>query len=380
MRLRWLAALALVIGCKGATPDNSSSSASGTAQSAAASNSSTPSAAVSVASSAIPDPPKPAADEPPRAIDMHVDTPWQVKYKGRNIALTDGMASMEALKTGKYGGIVYPIYIPDYLHDDHPTIQDATEIFATIDAIIKAHPDVLHAYTDGPTPPGKVTAYVSIEGGGCFAQDITKIDEFIARGVIFVGPVHWHDTPLATSATGADKKKRGFSELGKKFAARVYEAGGLVDVSHMSDKSFADLVPIAEKYGAPIVATHSNARKLLNHPRNLTDDQLKIIAKTGGIAGLNFYEKFVAKKKADVDDLVKHALHMIEVAGIDHVGIGSDLEGGDPAKGLENAGKIQALAAGLRKAGLSAEDVHKIFSENVKRVLKWVEGHRKKKE
>jgi membrane dipeptidase len=236
---------------------------------------------------------------------------------------------------------------------------------------------VLHPYVKGPTPPGKITAIVSIEGAGCFAKDITQIDRFIQRGVRFIGPVHWHDSDLSTSATGKDKKN-GLSPLGKKFCERVYEQGALIDVSHMSDRGFDDLVKIAEKYGAPIVATHSNARAVTRHNRNLSDEQLRIIGKTKGIAGLNFYEKFVSNKgKATVDDLVEHALHMIKVAGVDHVGIGSDFEGGEPAKGLENAGRVQALAEGLRKRGVSPEDVHKIFSENAKRVLAWTEAHKK---
>lgn len=378
-----LLSLALAAACGDKTPSTSANEASSSAAEAKSSGSAATSGAKPNASAApttvelVLDPP-PKADDPPRAIDMHVDTPWQVKYKDRPVSLPTGDATMEKLKKGNYGGIVYPIYIPDYLHDNNPTIKDADEIFDTIDQIIDAHGDTLHPFMKGPTPAGKITAYVSIEGGGCFADDITQIDRFIARGVVFVGPVHWHDSELATSATGKNKKA-GFSKKGKDFAARVYEAGGLMDVSHMSDKSFKDLVPIAEKYEAPLVATHSNARKVTKHARNLSDEQLEAIAKSGGVVGLNFYEKFVSKKSPDIDDLVKHALHMIEVMGIDHVGIGSDFDGGDPAKGLEDTSKVPALAAALRKAGLSAEDVHKIFSENVKRVIRWSIEHRKKK-
>jgi len=323
----------------------------------------------------------PRAEDPPRALDMHVDTPWQVKFKGRSVNLSEGHATMAALKAGKYGGIVYPIYIADYLHDDHPTIQDADEIFDTIDKIIARHADVLHSVEKGPTPPGKISAYVSIEGAGAFAADITQIDRFIERGVIFIGPVHAHDSPLSTSATGEKKGKQGLTDIGKKFCERVYANGALVDVSHMSDRGFNDLLPIAEKFGAPIVATHSNARAVTNVPRNLSDEQLRAIAKTGGVAGLNFYAMFVKKGGggADIDDLVKHALHMIDVAGIDHVGIGSDFDGGTPAKGLDDASKLQDLARALRKAGVSAADVHKIFSENTKRMIRWTAEHRKKK-
>lgn len=379
MSRAYVVALALALfGCGEKSPAASSAPSASPQPSAAAQAPSAAASASPIASAApvAPEAP-PSASDPPRAIDMHVDTPWQVKFKGRPASLPEGHATMAGLTQGNYSGIVYPIYIPDYLHDSNPTIQDAEEIFDTIDAIVAAHPDVLHPHSKGPTPKGMITAYASIEGGGCFAKDITQIDRFIARGVVFVGPVHWHDSELSTSATGKDKKKRGLTDVGKKFAARVYERGGIMDVSHMSDKGFEDLVPIAEKYGAPIVATHSNARAVTKHARNLSDKQLEIIAKTGGVVGLNFYDKFVSSKGgADIDDLVKHAMHMVEVMGADHVGIGSDYDGGDPIKGLEDASKIGSLAKALRKAGLSAEDVHKIFSENVKRVVRWSDERR----
>lgn len=314
-----------------------------------------------------------APSGPPRAIDMHVDTPWQVRFKGKSIDVPGtGQAAIDAIQKGKYGGIVYPIYIADHLHDNNPTIKDADLIFDTIDKIVAKHSDVLWPHTKGPTPDGKITAYVSIEGAGAFSADIKQIDRFIARGVIFVGPVHWHDDALATAATGDDGQKRGLSKLGKQFCERVYAAGGIVDVSHMSDKSFDDLIPIAEKYGAPIVATHSNARAIADHVRNLTDAQLRIIKKTGGVAGLNFYDKYVrVKGTASVDDLVAHAKHMIDIAGVESIGIGTDFDGGTPPPDLPDAGHMQELAEALKKAGVSEADVHKIFGENTKRVIAW---------
>src|SRR5262249_50502137 len=163
----------------------------------------------------------------------------------------------------------------------------------------------------------------------------------------------------------------GLTEVGKKFCERVYSHGALIDVSHLSDQSFADLVPIAKKYGAPIVATHSNSRALAAHPRNLTDDELRTIGETGGVAGLNFHSPFVSKKQDPaLDDVVAQAEHMIAVAGIDHVAIGSDFDGGiDPADGLDDASMLPALAERLSRKGLSREDILKIFSMNALRIL-----------
>ena len=180
--------------------------------------------------------------------------------------------------------------------------------------------------------------------------------------------MHAHDDALATSATGADRA-HGLSEVGKRFCRRVYADGALVDVSHMSDASFADLAAIAEELKVPIVATHSDARALSAVPRNLTDEQLRRIAASGGVAGLNLYHDFIKVGGGTMSDVVAMVKHMVEVAGIDYVAIGSDFDGGDAVSGLEDAGKLQELAAALRKAGLADGDIRKIFAKNALRVL-----------
>jgi membrane dipeptidase len=178
---------------------------------------------------------------------------------------------------------------------------------------------------------------------------------------------------ITASRTSASSSAHGFTDLGKQFCERVYSHGALVDVSHLSDKAFADLVPIAKKYGAPIVATHSNSRAIARHPRNLTDEELRIIGETGGVAGLNFHSPFVSgKQDPTIDDVIVQLEHMIKLAGIDHVAIGSDFDGGiTPAKGLDDASMLPALAARLKRKGMSHEDVLKIFSMNALRILGW---------
>ncbi|MFO0585996.1 MAG: membrane dipeptidase [Polyangiaceae bacterium] len=305
-------------------------------------------------------------------VDLHVDVPWQVNDKGRDPLLLEGHASAANLTAGQYVGIVFPIYLSDKLHDgDGPRIEDAETMLGTIQKIIRTAG--VFVPPGQAAEPGKITGFVSIEGAGAFAVDITKIDAFIDRGVRVIGPVHQKDNRLSTSATGDDREKFGLTDTGKKFCERVYSRGALIDVSHMSDKAFADLVPIAAKYGAPIVATHSNARAVADQSRNLTDAQLRKIAETGGVAGLNFHSHFVnGKPKSTMDDLVKQAEHMIKVAGVDHVAIGSDFDGGiKPPTGLDDASKMPALATALKKRGMSHGDVLKVFSLNALRVLGW---------
>jgi membrane dipeptidase len=303
-------------------------------------------------------------------VDLHVDVPWQVHFKGRDPALPEGHATVGTLTAGAYGGIVFPIYLPDYLNKTGPLVSDAEAILGTIEKIIRTSSVFLPP--GKAAEPGKITSFVSIEGAGAFAEDITQIDRFIERGVRLIGPVHAKNNGLASSATGS-AVQFGFTEVGRQFCERVYTDGALIDVSHLSDKGFSELVPIAKKFGAPIVASHSNARAVAGHPRNLTDDELRIIGETGGVAGLNFHSPFVnGSSEARMDDVITQLDHMIKVAGVDHVAIGSDFDGGiKPAEGLGDASMLPALAARLKQKGMSEEDILKVFSLNALRVLGW---------
>jgi membrane dipeptidase len=310
-------------------------------------------------------------DPPLMVVDLHVDVPWQVHFKGRSLDLGDGMARLDALAKGGYGGIVFPIYLPDKAHKDGAHIADADAIFGTIEKIIAKNP-VFLPLRSPYAEPGRISTFLAIEGAGAFAADITQIDRFIDRGLRLVSPAHAKNTALSSSATG-EKTDHGLTDLGKAFCDRVYARGALIDVSHVSDAAFDDIAAIAAKYGAPVVATHSNARALAHHPRNLTDDQLRLIGRTGGVAGINFHADFVAGgASATLEDVVRQVEHMVKVAGPEHVAVGSDFDGGiTPPEGLEDASTFPVLAAALRKRGMTYEAVLAIFSLNALRVLGW---------
>lgn len=291
-------------------------------------------------------------------------------FKERPRTNPEGPATAERLRLGRYAAVVYPIYLPDYLHDGHPTVADADAIFDTIDAIVAEDASLVSASglpEPGLVPEDKVAVLVSIEGAGAFADDIAQIDRFIRRGVRFVGPVHARDNRLGGAATG--KERGGLTDVGKAFCERVYAAGALVDVSHLSERGFRDLVPIAKRFGAPIVATHSNARAKKDHARNLTDKQLRVIAETGGVAGLNLHRGFLGGQK--LSSIVAMVKHMVAVAGVEHVAIGSDFDGGTPPSGLADASTLPSLASALVAAGMTEADVRKIMATNALRVLEW---------
>lgn len=304
-------------------------------------------------------------------VDLHVDLPWQVHFKKRSDALVEGMARPDTLRAGAYGGLVMAIYLPDYLHDDGAHIEDAEAVYQTIVRLIGKNPLFLPLLSPR-AQPGRVATWLGIEGAGAFAADPPAIDRFIDRGTRVIGPVHQKNSPLASSATG-ERVSWGLTDVGKQLARRIYQRGALVDVSHCSDAAFDDVAAIAAEHGAPIVATHSNARKLAPSPRNLTDAQLKAVAKSGGVVGLNLHAPFVAKgNEATIADVVAQVEHMAAVAGIDHVAVGSDFDGGiKPAKGMEDPARFVDLARALRKRGMAEGDVLKVFSLNALRVLAW---------
>ena len=254
-----LVAACALMGCNRPAADAGETSAAPSPSAAPVTTSS------AAAASAAPPEPKPSPrlalpSEGFGVVDLHVDTPWRVHFKGRDKSLPEGHATIDKLREGNVAAVVYPLYIPDYANDNDPRVKDADEIFETVDAIVAAHDELVPAVAPGSAeerrglevPAGKIGVFFAIEGAQAFAEDITQIDRFIARGVRLVGPVHYHDDDLASAATG--KKDRGLTDLGKAFCRRVYEAGALVDVSHMSDRSFDDLVPIAAEHDAPIVA------------------------------------------------------------------------------------------------------------------------------
>lgn len=213
----------------------------------------------------------------------------------------------------------------------------------------------------------------AFEGAEPLGWELSSAERWAARGVRLFGLVHVYDNALASSSgQGFAKRGYGLSRRGRELVRHVHGAGGIVDISHASDEAVADVLRHALAAGRPVVATHSNARAVARHPRNLTDAQLRGIAESGGVVGINFHSPFLlgGKGSAEIADVVRHIRHVARVAGVGHVAIGSDFEGGiRAAKGLEDVRGFPRLAAALRRSGFSSQDVAAIFGGNARRVL-----------
>jgi membrane dipeptidase len=302
-------------------------------------------------------------------VDLHVDIPWLVHFKRRPRSLDEGQASIAHLAEGKYVGLVFPIYLPDGPHGDASRIEDADDVYHSIESIIASN-DIFRPLNARFATRGHISAFLAIEGAGAFSRDPRQIERFLARGLRLVSPCHAKNGPLASSATDVSVPY-GLTSVGTELCERVYSGGALVDVSHVSDRSFSDISAIARRYGAPVVATHSNARAIARHPRNLTDEQLRTIGESGGVAGVNFHSPYVnGSNDSRTTDVIQQIEYMVGIAGLDHVAIGSDFDGGiTPPRDLPNAGALPLLAAALRERGMSDGDILRVFSLNALRVL-----------
>ncbi len=204
-----------------------------------------------------------------------------------------------------------------------------------------------------------------IENGYAVGLDIDNVDRFRSRGVAYMTLCHNGDNDLCDSHKG-NHEHNGLSEFGKQVVARMNKVGMMVDLSHASEKSFWDAMECSSK---PIICSHSSSRALCDHTRNLTDDQMRALAAAGGVAQVCLYSGFLKKGgNATVEDAVRHIMHMIDVMGVDHVGIGSDFDGGGGLPGLEDASWFVSLTERLMAEGLSDSDLSLVWGLNFLRV------------
>lgn len=212
---------------------------------------------------------------------------------------------------------------------------------------------------------GEKAVVLGIENGYAIGSDISNVERFRNRGVAYMTLCHNGDNDICDSAKGQNEHN-GLSEFGRQVVLEMNRVGMMVDLSHAGEKSFYDAVEVSQ---APIICSHSSARALCNHPRNLTDDQMKALAGVGGVAQVCMYDGFIKEEPgANIHDAVRHIMHMIDVMGIDHVGIGTDMDGGGGLIGLEDASTLVNLTRLLMAQGLSFRDLEKIWGGNFIRV------------
>jgi membrane dipeptidase len=215
---------------------------------------------------------------------------------------------------------------------------------------------------------GRQAALISVEGAGLIGCSVEGLERACREGVRLVN-LTWN-FENALSGSNDEGAGRGLTPLGRQFVDRCFDLGVLVDVSHLSDPGFWDVMALAR---GPVVASHSNARALCAHKRNLTDDQFRALVQNGGVVGINLYAEFLGDDP-DVDTVLRHIFRFLELGGERHIGIGADLDGCDRLpkgiSGVEDMGKIYEA---LLRAGVSEALAYDIFFGNFMRLFERIE-------
>jgi membrane dipeptidase len=364
-------------------------------------------------------------------VDTHADTPQRFLDEGFDIGSTDhddvGHLSLDKARSGNLAGEFFSIWVDPETNQGH----FARHTFDLIDSVYEQaarHPDrMMMAFSvadiERAHQQHKLAALMGIEGGHSIENDIRLLRDYYRLGVRYM-TLSWSNTNEWADSSGDinDAKVQhhdGLTGFGKQVVLEMNRLGMMVDISHVADKTFWDTIAVTK---APVIASHSSARALDSHPRNMTDDMLRAVAKNGGVVQVNFYSGFLdedfrkameaqakdqaaavqqyedqlkaqGKPVAYVDRdrierewmakiprpplkmLIDHIDHIAKVAGVDHVGLGSDFDGvsGATPQGIDSAADLPKITQALLDRGYAAEDIKKILGGNLLRVFAAVE-------
>jgi len=220
---------------------------------------------------------------------------------------------------------------------------------------------------------GKIAAMLSIEGGEAVEADLSVLRMLHRLGVRAM-TLTWNERNQIADGAAEGRTKGGLTNFGIELVSEMNRVGMVVDVSHLSDAGFFDVIETSKR---PIIASHSNCRALCNHRRNLTDEMIKLLAEKDGVMGMNFAPAFVDENQsnATLERILDHIDHVVKVAGVEHVGLGSDYDGIESCpKGLEDVTKMPSITEGLLRRHYSEDDILKVLGGNFLRVFKNVIG------
>lgn len=321
------------------------------------------------------------------SVDTHCDTPLLFGGKDFNIARRDSaFVDLPKMTEGCLDGIFMAAYIRQGARDDVSSLQAVEKVTGLIQSIYEQaekNKDLCGIATTANDlarlkGEGKKAIFIGIENGYGIGKDIKNLARYKDMGVGYMTLCHTKDNDICDSSSDARATWKGLSPFGKDVVKEMNRIGMVIDISHVHESTFWDAINLSSQ---PIVATHSSARALCDHDRNLTDKQLKAIAKNNGVVQVCPVDIFINSKnknEASINDFLDHIDHVVKVAGIDHVGIGSDFDGGGRLIGLEGANDMINITTGLIERGYSEEDIAKIWGGNFLRVLTQVQAAAKK--
>ena len=303
-------------------------------------------------------------------LDTHCDTPMffpqGIHFEQRDPRI---LVDLHKMTEGRQDATIMVAYLPQPT-DNAKTYAD--NIFDQIEAIVR---DNRRYIALARTPEdlwenkhsGLKSIMLGIENGIALEHDLANLRHFADRGIVYMTLCHNGDNDICDSASKSSQTHGGVSQFGAEVIAEMNRLGILVDMSHAGEKSFYDALDISKK---PIVCSHSSARALCDHPRNLTDDQMRALAAKGGVAQTTIYHGFLrSDAEATILDVMAHLDHAIQVMGIDHVGLGTDFDGDGGVRGLEDSSELLNFTRQLLQKRYSDADIQKIWGGNFLRVM-----------
>ena len=318
------------------------------------------------------------------SLDTHCDTPMFF-HKGIRFSERDPriLVNLPNMIDGHLDAVIMVAYLQQDLPGHYDYAAATRKAEALLDGIEQLAADNPSHIGIARTPAelykykkeGKKSIMLGIENGYAIGEDLGLVKHFRQRGVVYMTLCHNGNNALCASARPREEEPtfahKGLSDFGREVVGEMNRVGMMVDLSHAAEQSFYDAL---EASHMPIVCSHSSSRALCNHPRNLTDDQLRALAACGGVAQVCLYDGFLRLGGgASIHDAVRHLLHMIDVAGIDHVGIGTDFDGDGGIAGCANASEVMNLTRHLLAEGLSDDDLAKVWGGNFLRVMEQVQ-------
>jgi membrane dipeptidase len=357
-------------------------------------------------------------------IDTHDDTTQRFFDAGFDLGARNALGSIDIprMKEGGLGAIFFSIWIPSKITGQEAVKRALAQIDAVHEQVRKHSSDLMLVTTaEGireAHKQGKIAALIGVEGGHMIASDLGVLRRYAALGARYMTLTHSGNAEWADSST-AKPEHNGLSEFGKDVVREMNRLGMIVDVSHVSDKTFADVLAVSK---APVFASHSDCRAICDAPRNMTDDMIRALAAKGGVIQINYHVGFLSQEfrnaekahpewdkaialevqkrcgdrqgcqliegdrvtreyvlrgdlpRVDWTKIIEHIDRAVKIAGIEHVGLGSDFDGANMPFGMEDVSKLPQITNALLEKGYSEGDVKKILGENTLRVMAEVES------
>lgn len=304
--------------------------------------------------------------------DLHTDAILEVASGTRDLRVRGASGHLD-LPRMQEGGVdlqVFALFV-------HPRFAGSgfarvTQLLDAFDGLDRADDRLVRATTaaqiEDAVRSGRIAGVLAVENGSAIDGALANVDRLYARGVRMMS-LTWNQSNDLADGT-MEEVHGGLTPLGRQVLRRMEQLRMVVDVSHLSERAFW---AVLEASTGPVVATHSNAAALVPHRRNLSDEQLRALARSGGVVGVNFYPAFTGGPT--LGRVLDHIDYLVKVMGVDHVALGSDFDGfTQTVEGLEDVTRLPAITAGLLARGYRPEDVRKILGGNVLRVFRQVWG------